>query len=194
MKRSLRPPYPEGRRAGRPVALTGTPGTGKSSVAAALPDVRSVEVGALAVEWGLATPADGGVEVDLARVCRRARRPGAFGPTELVVGHLAHLLPLREVVVLRCRPDLLARRLGRARRGSAEERQENVVAEATDLILLEAVRAGRRVWEVDTTNRRVADVAEEVRRRLLERGPADYGRVAWLRDPRVTAQLLAGGT
>lgn len=181
-----------GRAPPRPVALTGTPGTGKSSVAAALAPRRSAEVGELALGWGAAERTADGVEVDLSALRRKARAPHAFGSVELVVGHLAHLLPLRDVVVLRCRPDLLARRLARARRGTREERQENVVAEATDLILLEAVRAGHRVWEVDTTHRSVADVAREVERRIARRGPSDYGRVAWLRDPRVTAQLLDG--
>jgi adenylate kinase len=174
----------------RPVALTGTPGTGKSAVAAALPRVRSVEVGDLAVAWGLARRRPASLEVDLAGLRRWARGAGAFGDAELVVGHLAHLLPLRDVLVLRCRPDRLERRLARAGRGSPADRRENAAAEATDVILLEAVRPGRRVWEVDTTDRPIAEVAREVARRLRRRGGSDYGRVDWLADPRVTAHLL----
>jgi adenylate kinase len=174
----------------RPVALTGTPGTGKSSVTRRLSGLRAVEVANLASAWGLARRCAGGLEVDLAGLQRRGRRRGAFGKVDVVVGHLAHLLPLRDVIVLRCRPDELDRRLRRARRGSPAERRENVEAEATDVVLLEAIRPGRRIWEVDSTGRHLTDVTRDVERRIRRRGPSDYGTVDWLADPRVTAHLL----
>lgn len=108
----------------------------------------------------------------------------------MVVGHLAHLLPIPDVVVLRCHPAELARRLARARRGSPADRRENVLAEATDVVLEESVGRGRRVWEIDTTARPVRAVARAVARRLRGRGPSSYGAVDWLSDPRVTAHLL----
>ena len=175
----------------RPVALTGTPGTGKSRVAAALSArYRVVEVADLARAWGVARPLGRGVEVDLERLISAFRRRAGRLPYELVVGHLAHLLPVRDVVVLRCHPEKLARRLRAARRGSAEDRRANYVAEALDLVLAEAVRPRRTVWEVDTSGRSVAHVARAVAERVRQRGPSDYGRVDWLADPRVTAHLL----
>jgi adenylate kinase len=178
----------------RPVALTGTPGTGKSAVAGALPEFRCVEVADLAREWGAARERPDGLEVNLARLRRAARDHTALRGVDLVVGHLAHLLPLRDVVVLRCHPGALARRLARRRRTSpAAERRENVVAEATDLILLEALRPGRRLWEIDTTDRTVVSVARQVARRVRGRGPSAYGKVRWLEDAAVTDYLLDRG-
>ncbi|MGI0071424.1 MAG: AAA family ATPase [Thermoplasmata archaeon] len=173
------------------VALTGTPGTGKSAVAAALaPTLRAIEVADLAARFGAARRVRGGVEVDVPALRRRLRRAGALRRVDLVVGHLAHLLPIRDAVVLRCHPAELERRLRAARRGSAAERRGNVIAEATDVVLFEAAGPGRRVWEIDTTGRSVAAVAREVRRRLRVRGRSKYGRVDWLADARVTAHLL----
>jgi len=173
------------------IALTGTPGTGKSAVASALaPRVRSIEVADLARSWAVGRPVPGGVEVDLSRLRARVARPRALAGLDLVVGHLAHLLPLRDIVVLRCHPSELERRLRRARRGRPADRRENVVAEATDVILLEAVRPGHRVWEIDTTDRSIRSVATEVARRVRDRGPASYGGIDWLSDPAVTAHLL----
>ncbi len=175
------------------VALTGTPGTGKSVVARALrPRWPSVEVGPWAASIGLARKIPGGFEVDLARLRRSMLRGTAIAPTRLLVGHLSHLLPVRSVVVLRCHPDELRRRLAKARRGTAPERAENCVAEAIDLILLESVRPGRRVYEIDTTGRSVPAIAREVDRRLSQGGPSDYGRVDWLADAAVTEHILAG--
>jgi len=107
-----------------------------------------------------------------------------------VVGHLAHLLPIRDTIVLRCHPRELARRLARARRGTPREKNENLVAEATDVILLEAIGRGRRIWEVDTTGRSVDSVARDVRRRIRRRGPPSYGKVDWLSDRWVSEHLL----
>jgi len=174
-----------------PVALTGTPGTGKSAVARSLAaDLDSVEVGDLAVECGCGRRIGRGFEVDLKALRTAVRGRRALAGVDLVVGHLAHLLPLRDVVVLRCHPEELLQRLRRSRRGSSTERYQNYVAEATDAILWEAVGPGRRVWEIDTTGRSVGEVARAVAGRWRNRGPPRYGRVDWLADSVVTAHLL----
>lgn len=177
------------RPSARRVALTGTPGTGKSSVAKILSHRWPVEeVAALAPRLGAARSTPTGVEVDLRRLRTRLERDL---PSRAVwVGHLAHLLPVRDVVVLRCHPLELLRRLDRAERGSRYDRVENVAAEATDVVLLEALGLRRRVWEVDTTSRGLRSVAAEVARLLARRPPPAYGRVDWLADPRVTDYLL----
>ncbi|MGI0133290.1 MAG: AAA family ATPase, partial [Thermoplasmata archaeon] len=132
-------------------SLTGTPGTGKSSIARALPaGHRPVEVGALALKLGVGRGRGRSIEVDLPALAARFRAHRHLFRHRLIVGHLAHLLPIRDAIVLRCHPVELGRRLARAHRGSARDRQANVEAEATDLVLLEALARHRRVWEVDT--------------------------------------------
>jgi adenylate kinase len=172
----------------RPVALTGTPGTGKSSVAAHLASrFGSVEVADLAVALGAGRRTRSGSVVDVAALARAVRAGRLPVGTDLVVGHLAHLLPLRDVVVLRCHPRELARRL---RRRGARPARANASAEALDIVLSEAVRPGRRVYEIDTTGRSVAAVAREVARRVRHRGRSSFARVDWLADPWVTTYLL----
>jgi adenylate kinase len=172
-------------------ALTGTPGTGKSSVARRLAGrFRVVEVRDLAREVGAVRRRGASVEVDLDALSRAVRRPAGAGAPDLIVGHLAHLLPLKDAIVLRCHPNELLRRLRRSRRGTPADRQANYVCEATDSILTEALRLRRNVLEIDTTNRTVEAVAREVARRLRGKGPARSERVDWLADPAVTAHLL----
>ncbi len=173
----------------RLVALTGTPGTGKSSVARALgPRWSSIEVAALAARTGTSRGRGRRTIVDLPALRARLRRspPGV----DLLVGHLAHLLPVGGVIVLRCHPRELRRRLARARRGGPAERAANVVAEAVDAILLEAVATGRPVHEIDTTGRSVGAVAREASRWLAGPRRARFGRIDWLSDRSVTAHLL----
>lgn len=181
----------------RRVALTGTPGTGKSSVARRLGiPGRQREVYELGAgrRPGAPTRRRTGerrrtYSIDLAAAARFLRSP-AGDSVEVVVGHLAHLLPIRDVIVLRCHPRVLARRLARSRRVPPADLRENLLAEATDVILVEALDLGRRVWEIDTTDRSPASVAEEVARRRKRRGRPAYGRVDWLADPWVTEHLL----
>ena len=170
------------------VALTGVPGTGKSATAARLsPEFRTAEVSELALAWGLGRRTGDTIIVDLERMRRRYRRdPPAV---DLVVGHLAHLLPLRDVIVLRCHPARLVDRLKRSGRGSARDRRENFLSEALDLILAEALRPGRRIWEVDTTSRSPNEVAQLVTQILRRRPHPQYGDVDWLADPKVTEHL-----
>jgi broad-specificity NMP kinase len=157
------------------------------------PRFSVIEVGELAVRSGCGVRVRGGVEVDLNRLQREFARLHRNRPHDLYVGHLAHLLPIRDAIVLRCHPVELAQRLARARRGSPSERAENAAAEAIDLVLREALRLGRRVWEVDTSGRSPTAVAQEVARRWRRRGPPRFGTVDWLADPSVTDYLLDRG-
>ncbi|MCI4354766.1 MAG: AAA family ATPase [Thermoplasmata archaeon] len=176
------------------VALTGTPGTGKTAVAAALgPEWTHEEVAGLALRLGAGRKISGGVEVDLDRLAARVRTGPSAGLPTIVVGHLAHLLPIRDAIVLRCRPIELARRLARSRRGSAADRRANVEAEATDVVLVEALERRRRVWEIDTTRRSIASVAREVATIVRRRADPGRARVNWLADPGVTDFLLRRG-
>jgi adenylate kinase len=173
------------------VALSGTPGTGKTAVGERLSGRFSVhEVADLAVRSGAGSVIRGGVEVDLAALSRSIRSGSAIAPRSVVVGHLSHLLPIQDVVVLRCRPDVLVRRLRKARRGTKADRRENFLAEALDVVVAEALGLERRVWEVDTTGRTVSSVASEVAELITRRPAARVGVVDWLSDRRVAAHLL----
>lgn len=176
---------------GATIAITGTPGTGKSAVGARLKRrSRVAEVGALALQTRTGRRRSGVVGVDLPRLSKAFRELPARRRPEYVVGHLSHLLPVRDVVVLRCHPVRLYTRLNRARRGSSHERAENVVAEATDLILREALDLRRRVLEIDTTRLRPTTIARTIERWAAGRRKGSLAGVGWLKDPAVTEFLL----
>jgi adenylate kinase len=165
---------------------------GKSAAAQYLaPDFRPIEVAALAVELGCGRRRGPHVvEVDVARLAGRLRQERPPTP-RILVGHLAHLLPVDRAIVLRCHPRELARRL-RRRRVSASWRRENVSAEAIDLVLAEARSMVSRVDEIDTTRRTPRGAAREIARRLGSARPVAPPAIDWLADPWVTEYLLAG--
>lgn len=170
------------------VAVTGTPGTGKSRFSSELSrrlGARLVRLNELVEEKGAYLLDEGGEKVVKMREMVEAFREilrEEEGPV-VVEGHLSHLLPTRclsHVVVLRTRPRVLERRL--RRRGYPQEKvRDNVEAEALDLILWEAVRRhGKKVYEIDTTRRRNPVLL--FLKALRGEEELRPGRVRWLRE------------
>jgi adenylate kinase len=137
------------------VALTGTPGVGKTRLAAvaARSGWRVVDVKAWAQEMGCVAgydDEDQAVAIDVGRLARQM--PPDDGSMVLYEGHLSHFLPVDVAWVLRCDPDVLRGRL--QRRGySTGKVVENLEAEALDIILQEALDMGAPVLQRDGTRR-----------------------------------------
>lgn len=175
----------------RRVALTGTPGTGKTTVARMISEERSVvEVGELARQFGAALGGPEAVVVDLERLADSFRHHPTRVSAQVVVGHLAHLLPIRDVVVLRCHPVELGRRLVSSHRGNLRSRRENMLAEAVSVVTAEAAARRRNIFEVDTTRIPPSRVAQKVAAWIAGARRPSWGAVDWLRDPAVTEHLL----
>jgi len=154
------------------IAVTGTPGTGKTSATERLDtDLDVVHLNDAIREADLYTERDearDSLVADLDAINERY----ADRDDVLVESHLAHHLEdVDRVIVLRCAPDVLEERL--RERGTDEgadldalerEATENAEAEALDVILGEAVRkhGQERVYEIDTTDRTPDGVATEI--------------------------------
>lgn len=171
------------------IALTGTPGTGKTAVARELGHLGETVIGlnALAKREGFLGRTDRRRrtrEVLLGRLGRFLDRELAGAGRVFLEGHVAHLLTVDFAVVLRCSPPMLRKRLGR-RRYPAGKILENSLAEALDAITVEAAgRLGkRRVFELDTTRRTAASVAAEIARHARQdfknAAPLRPGRIDW---------------
>ena len=158
--------------------VTGTPGTGKTSIAAELAR-RGHRVVRLTD-----TVKPYIIEEDRCRetlVVDVDRWAAEFKPVDgIVEGHLAHLLSCDRVVVLRCRPDLLRERLA-PRNYLREKVAENVEAEALDVILIETLEGhpDEHVLELDTTHLNVGECADRIERFIRGELPASCGSIDW---------------
>jgi len=158
--------------------LTGTPGTGKSVVADEL-FLRGHTVVHLVDTVGLYV--SGEDEERDTQVFDAGRWAREFVPVDgFVEGHFAHLLPCDRVVVLRCRPDELKRRL--MKRNYPEKKiRENMEAEALDVCLIETVERHdpSHILELDTTAHDPAYCADHIERFVKNKIPALFGTIDW---------------
>lgn len=166
------------------VCITGTPGTGKTSVARELRSrgYNAVDGKGFIVDHGLMGELD--VERDTHEVDLDALNDALepFRETDDLVifeSHLSHFMDCREIIVLRCDPRILAGRL-EARGYGPEKVRENVQAEVLDVILCEATDSDIPVFEVDCSSRSVADSADAIEQ-IVKGSGSDYlpGRTDW---------------
>lgn len=161
------------------VAVTGTPGVGKTSASSFVRSLKVLHVNDLVRQLGLKTGYDRRrrtKEVDVSALAKAmAKMDGDF----IVEGHFAHMLDPDVAIVLRCSPRILGTRL--RRKGWNEKKvRENVEAEAVDVILIEAIESVPEVCEVDTTKKTPRAVARAIDAIVAgEREKYRVGNVDW---------------
>jgi adenylate kinase len=159
-------------------SITGTPGTGKSTVADELARRGYRVVHITDIVQPYETGRDPERDTQLIDTDRMADE---FVPFDgFVEGHFAHLLPCDRVVVLRLRPDELAARL-LARAYPEEKIRENRDAEALDVCLIETVEQYEpsQILELDTTGKPPVACADTIEQFYRGDIPASFGTIDW---------------
>lgn len=145
------------------IAVTGTPGVGKTTVSKLLAEKLGYEYVNLrdyALEKGIGEMKGDELEVEVDELAYNFEKDFK-GKNVVVDGHLSHFLNADLVIVLRANPKLIAERL-KERGYSREKLGENVEAELVDVILVEALEENENVIEVDTTGKTPEEVVEEI--------------------------------
>jgi adenylate kinase len=149
------------------VGITGTPGTGKTSVTELLESrtsYRVIHINELIKEEKLYSEVDNErdcVVADMDLVDRRVREMASADDITILDSHLSHHLA-DSVIVLRTKPEVLRYRLQK-RNYSTEKVEENLEAEALDIILCESVEWCDNVFEIDTTSQSVERTLDDIR-------------------------------
>ncbi len=158
--------------------ITGTPGTGKSMIGEELARRGYTVVHQAMTVGPYVTGDDEERDVQVIDVDLWADE---FRPVDgFVEGHMAHYLPCDRIVVLRCRPDELEKRLAQRKYRPAKIR-ENAEAEALDVCLIETVEEfdPGQIFELDTTGRDAAWCADKIEGFFKGELPADFGHIDW---------------
>lgn len=147
------------------ISITGTPGTGKTQLAEELRrrGYEVLDLNGFIRENGLLEEKDEArdtycVDVDSLDISLEEHRKMNL---ILIEGHISHCVESDMIIVLRCRPEILAERLG-ARGYSEGKVRENVQAEILDVILCESIEADVPVCELDSSNEGISAIADKV--------------------------------
>ncbi|MDY0128812.1 MAG: adenylate kinase family protein [Methanosarcina vacuolata] len=150
------------------IGLTGTPGTGKTSVSKFIERKRHwkvIHLNEMIKEEHLYTEIDeerDAVIADMELVRQRLKEMINGRENELIIleSHLAHYIA-DIVIVLRLYPAELKLRL--EERGYSEEKiRENIEAEALDVILVEAFEWCKNVFEINTTGKSIDETGQHI--------------------------------
>ena len=151
------------------IALTGTPGTGKTSASKILEEnnFEVVDLNKIAIEKGFSVGTDRNRDskiIDIERLNNYIKENYSKKDIVFIEGHLSHLLEsVDKTIVLRCHPSELRKRLS-YKEWKKEKVNENVEAEMLDIILCETVdiHPEKNIFEIDTTGESAKDVARSV--------------------------------
>ncbi|MGC8599043.1 MAG: adenylate kinase family protein [Thermoplasmata archaeon] len=131
------------------ICITGTPGTGKSTISKLIPG-KSIDLNEFARENGCLKGYDRKRRVRVVDIqCLKEKLRDLNDA--ILVGHYSHLLDCHIVIVFRTNPSILEKRL-RERNYTQEKIRENMEAEALGIITQEALELCRNVYEIDTTS------------------------------------------
>lgn len=163
------------------VAVSGTPGTGKTAAADRITtDFDVIHLNELIRNEGIVHGEDPDRDTLIADIDAVKQRVAGL-ESVVIESHLAHRLDVDRVIVLRCHPEQLGQRL-RDRGEPAATVEENVECEALDIILAEAVdrHPADCVFEVDTTDRTADEVAAEIDRIIAGDREPRVGTVSFI--------------
>ncbi|MFX1486743.1 MAG: adenylate kinase family protein [Promethearchaeota archaeon] len=175
------------------VVISGSPGTGKSTLANSLAGhfrVEFIDISKLAEETGLIIGMDKQRETKIADTDRLVHylvhRIFSAESGIILEGHYADIVPseyVSTVIVLRTSPEVLNLKLGK-RGWKASKIAENVQAEILSVCLVNALRAYNEeiIYEVDTTNLTPQETFNEVLKILSGEKACEYrvGSINWL--------------
>lgn len=175
------------------VLITGTPGTGKTTVSKIVSE--KLKSSLLAVNdliekkhiYTGVDPEKGYKVVDLTNLSNEIRVViGNSDKNHIIVeGHLAHVFSsdiVDIVIVLRTRPNILKERLSK-REWSDSKVYENLEAEALDICTYEAVEIhGKKVNEVNTSDMDVEEVADVIIEIINSRKHFPPGNINFLEE------------
>ena len=151
------------------IALTGTPGTGKTSVSKILTKngIKVIDLNDLATSKNFASGQDSkrkSTIIDTVKLNQYINKNFPANETIIFESHLSHLLKcMDKIIILRCHPMELQKRL-KTKGWNKEKIQENVEAEILDIILSEAfsIHHKKTMYEFDTTSKSISDIAQGI--------------------------------
>lgn len=149
------------------IAISGTPGTGKTSIAKILAKEIGyplLDLNEFAKARKLTLGTDSARNCIIIDISALKKEVVQMEGDSIIEGHLAHLCDADIFIILRTNPKELSRRL-RKRDWREEKIRENVEAEIMNICLDEAVALhDKKVFEIDTARKTAEEIAEIIKK------------------------------
>ncbi len=175
------------------IAITGTPGVGKSTVSSLLIDklesqcnqtFEYIDITKTVKEHGLYSEKDEEMDsyvIDFQKFKKYLSTNILTKSKNILLdGHVSHLFDVDYIIVLRCNPEIIIDRL-RDRKYSINKINENVEAEILDVCLIESLETTKNVYEIDASNKSVVQIVDEIINAILNK-KTRYGIINWIDD------------
>lgn len=169
------------------IAISGTPGTGKTAVANELKkiaDVNTISIASVLAMKKIPYEYDkkrGTKAVSIRNLKIAIRKEIKKEKTNVIEGHLSHFLDADLTIILRCRPDVLIKRMQR-RKWTKNKIAENVQSEILDAATIEALNKRNNVIEIDTSAKKPKEIAQVIKKLLNNytlRKKYTAGKIDW---------------
>ena len=166
------------------ISISGTPCTGKTEVSKLLSkklNYKLIQVNELAEKLNAFTGYDKKRECKILDMDKLEKEINKLKGNVIIEGHTSHLFPVDIVIVLRCNPEVLKKRLEERYPSNPSKVKENLEAEILGVITSEAVMSNKKVYEIDTSEKSVEGSFGDILK-ILEGKTEEFkiGCIDWL--------------
>ena len=165
------------------IAITGTPGCGKTTVSRALNKklkYKLIDLNKTIKKNKIYSGYDRKRKSYIVDINKLKKSFKTFKKENMIIdSHLSHFLPLDIIIVLRCQPNELDRRM-RLKKWNKEKRRENFEAELIGLISYEARQLNKNVYEIDTSDGKTSRIINDIMKVLKGKGDKFRKQINWM--------------
>ena len=168
------------------IAVTGVPGTGKTEISKLLSkklEYRLVQINEFSEELDAFIGYDKKMKSKILDMDKLTKEIKKIKEDFIVEGHTSHLFPVDVIIVLRCNPKTLKKRLKKKFPKNPQKVQVNLEAEILGVIGSESVMNSKKVYEIDTTGKSVEKTTDIILQ-ILKKDSEKYkvGKIDWLEE------------
>jgi len=168
------------------IAISGVPATGKTEISKLLSKKVNyilISINEFAEELDAFTGYDKKMESRILDMNKLKKEIKKLKGNIILEGHTSHLFPVDMIIVLRCNPEILKKRLKKKFSSNPLKIQVNLEAEILGVISSEAVMNSRKVYEIDTTDKSVKESVNVILKILKgEIEEFKVGKIDWLEE------------
>ncbi len=166
------------------ISISGAPCTGKTEVSKLLSkrlNYMLIQINELAEKLNAFSGYDKKRECKILDMDKLEKDINKIKGDVIIEGHTSHLFPTDTVIVLRCNPEILKKRLEKRYPSNPLKVQENLEVEILGVITSEATMYNKNVYEIETSNKKPEQIVKSILKILKgEENQFRVGKIDWL--------------